>query len=186
MFEHVFGFITPIDLGLFRFINGLPRFFPVDIFFLFISAISSFGIIWVFLSLWFYGKYRNKQLLFLVILFDILGFIIVEFILKFSFARLRPTLYYPSTITYGPSFAEFFNSFSFPSGHAFMAFGVIPLFTFFYKRLFWPLIIFGCFVFFSRIYLGKHYPFDVFIGAILGLFVAKILLYLFVSLSNKN
>ncbi len=46
------------------------------------------------------------------------------------------------------------------------------------KWLFWLLLIWASLIGYSRIYLGVHYPSDVFVGAIVGCTIAGILYYL--------
>ena len=65
---------------------------------------------------------------------------------------------------------------SFPSAHAANAFMLAVLFSAAKKRLS-PIFYFIAFmVAFSRIYLGVHFPFDVFAGALIGWSIAKITL----------
>ena len=47
-----------------------------------------------------------------------------------------------------------------------------------YKWLFWLLLTWASLIGYSRVYLGVHYPSDVFIGAIVGCVIAGILYYL--------
>ena len=47
-----------------------------------------------------------------------------------------------------------------------------------YKWLFWLLLIWASLIGYSRVYLGVHYPSDVFVGAIVGSLIAGILYYL--------
>jgi len=76
------------------------------------------------------------------------------------------------------------NSFSMPSNHATNSFAyAIPLFfmTRGYVRLRWrlyPLLLAGL-VAYSRPYTGVHYPGDIAAGAVLGISVAALLMYLF-------
>lgn len=71
---------------------------------------------------------------------------------------------------------------SFPSGHACSTVSVVTFFILNMKELFKKhyliadilLVIFAIVIPFSRLYVGVHYPFDVFAGVIIGLFGALI------------
>ena len=65
---------------------------------------------------------------------------------------------------------------SFPSNHASNISGIAFLFSFIYphlRRYFWG---FAILIMFSRVYIGVHYPFDVFFGFILGISISFILI----------
>lgn len=63
---------------------------------------------------------------------------------------------------------------SFPSGHTTSTFAVLSVLVFKFRHEFWSvvLILFGIVIGFSRIYVGVHYPLDVFAGCILGVLSA--------------
>ena len=64
---------------------------------------------------------------------------------------------------------------SFPSNHAFNISGVSFLFSNIYpnyKKYFWSLAIV---IMYSRIYIGVHYPLDVFFGCLFGILVSFII-----------
>lgn len=65
------------------------------------------------------------------------------------------------------------GSWSFPSGHSAGAFGGALLFSRFFPRLRWLFFLIAGLVAFSRIYLGDHYPGDVFFGAASGMALAE-------------
>ena len=75
------------------------------------------------------------------------------------------------------------SGFSFASSHAANHFAVaMALCLFFFqgkKNIQLLLIFWASLVAYSQVYVGVHYPFDVFCGAILGVFVAKIIRFLY-------
>jgi len=82
--------------------------------------------------------------------------------LKMIIARPRP-------------FEGFESAFySFPSGHAAIAFSSIPAFKNFPKPLFYSLIAFAVFVAVSRLYLQVHYFSDVVFGSVIGYFLGRL------------
>ncbi|SET93219.1 phosphatase PAP2 family protein [Paenibacillus sp. NFR01] len=89
-------------------------------------------------------------------------------IAKRLYPRLRPYLALPDTNTFHNPLKDH----SFPSGHTTAIFAsTVP-----YMMAFPPLAVIllplACIIGFSRIYLGLHYPTDVFAGAVIGSAVA--------------
>ncbi len=75
------------------------------------------------------------------------------------------------------------NSYSMPSNHAANAFAfVTPFLISFNNKIRYALVIVALLVSFSRIYVGVHYPADVLVGALLGVFLAMSI----VGLYNKS
>ena len=93
-------------------------------------------------------------------------------VIKHLIGRPRPKVLDAVGFTLGPSFAAGFDSF--PSGHAASAFAFASSLTVFYPGMRYPLYIYAALVSFSRIYVGAHFPSDVFAGIVLGLWVGRI------------
>ena len=91
-------------------------------------------------------------------------------VLKPLFHRTRPC--HPVLFVEGGRFlAGMRHSLSFPSVHAVNIFAQAALFACFYPRWTWMYALFACFIGYSRIYVGVHYPADVAVGAILGILI---------------
>lgn len=154
-----------VDQHLFLFINHLPHNGLFNALALFLSGVGTAGIIWfVFGGLLFYFE-EKKDHWFIVKLagLGITTWIVVEKILKPMMARPRPSLDIGSIIVGNSS-----TDFSFPSGHAAIAWAMAYLLAKKEPRFRWVFYMLAGAISFSRIYLGKHYPMDVVAGGLLG------------------
>jgi undecaprenyl-diphosphatase len=105
---------------------------------------------------------------------------VVVYLLKFIIAEPRPFITLPN-VDLLVSESEFY---SFPSGHTASSFAAAMVIGLKYKlnfrgknyRLIYPLLAFAGVIGFSRIYIGVHYPLDVFFGAIVGILSALLVL----------
>jgi len=95
---------------------------------------------------------------------------VISFILKLMIARPRPSveLFYPLINTL---------NFSFPSGHAMVAFAAVPILDKEFSKLKWFWIIFAFLVTLSRVYFGFHFLSDVVFGAFFGYFIGVLVVY---------
>ena len=109
---------------------------------------------------------RRRRDLITVLVVAAAGNYVLAFFLKYSLNRPRPALFEARGEYTGPSF---------PSGHAMLATSVLFVVAYLLRRergWFWPypvIVTFGLLTVYSRLYLGVHWPTDVFIGAVLGL-----------------
>ena len=60
---------------------------------------------------------------------------------------------------------------SFPSNHALNIFTICVFSAFVFPGIAIPLVIFAALVAYSRVYVGVHYPLDIFVGALLGIVI---------------
>jgi len=89
-------------------------------------------------------------------------------LLKIAFSRPRPFDVFIADVIFHPGF-EKPETYSFPSGHATLAFAAAVLINALYpRRKFFLLYFLAVWICLTRIYLGFHYPSDVLAGAILG------------------
>lgn len=66
------------------------------------------------------------------------------------------------------------DGFSFPSGHATTSFCLATVIAMRYPKLRYPIFIVAILVALSRPYIGVHYPSDILVGSILGIFIGYI------------
>lgn len=162
--------VSRLDLKLFRAIFNFRRDTILPVIFRIISFIGDgyfYGLYLLYLHL-------AKSELFKPALYVVLIAFALELpiyrILKNSIRRIRPfnaheeveNMVYP------------LDEFSFPSGHTSAAFLVATVIAYFSPVLAIPLFIFAFLVGMARIYLGVHYPSDIFGGIIFGVGIARV------------
>lgn len=160
------------DRNLFIFLNHLPHNNISDSFFAIVSGIGKWGLIWIVIAiaLFIWEEKKNKPKLVALFIAFVLSVISVEIILKNLVRRLRPELVIPFTIIVGSKS----GSYSFPSGHATIAFAAAYVLGQHHRRMKWIYYLLAILIAFSRIYVGEHYPVDVIAGSLLGLLIGVI------------
>ncbi len=150
--------------------NAMPHngFFDSLFSFLSLQGVSIF--IWATLLLFLvvFEEKKHKRFIWHLSVAVISTFVLAEFLLKNIFERARPTVLYLTFFTSCPT------SFSFPSGHAAVAFAAATVFSRYDKKRIVFYYILALLISLSRIYLGCHYITDVVGGAIFGIFVANL------------
>jgi membrane-associated phospholipid phosphatase len=104
----------------------------------------------------------------------VLGDALICHSLKHAIHRPRPPNHNEQNVTNGSSRKDA----SMPSAHAANAFALVTVAVLFYRRRAAWLYLVAAGVAFSRVYLGKHYPTDVLVGAVLGTVYAVGLVWL--------
>ena len=175
-------FLQGIDEKLFYFFNGNLANPLFDKFMPFITKEESWIIFYVlfWLSLVFTG---GKKGVIAGILILILVLITDQSsnVLKVYFHRIRPCNVLPDVHL----LVNCTSSFSMPSSHAVNNFAAAVLFSHFYPKYRYVLFIGAFIVASSRIFVGVHYPFDMLAGAIWGMLIASILVYIWKFINNK-
>jgi undecaprenyl-diphosphatase len=173
-------FILQLDTKLFLFFNKSLA----NPFFDAIFPVITNGTFWIIPAIIAGGLffYFMKKKALIVIIFSLITVSISDPVcnrlIKPAFPRLRPcneNVYIKD--------ARFLigrkTSYSFPSSHAMNIFAQVMLFSLIFrrKRVIIPAFIFAFLIGFSRVYVGVHYPLDVFCGALFGMSIG-IIVYL--------
>ncbi|MDQ7821595.1 MAG: phosphatase PAP2 family protein [Candidatus Eremiobacteraeota bacterium] len=142
-----------------------------------VSLLGEWGaLLWIIcLVVLFTDREKGKTAAFLCILTVIVSDQVVGKLLKHLWNRPRPYMYLEGIKSLGHQWT---NS-SFPSGHANAIVAGTVILSYFYPSLRWPLVIFSLLTCISRIYCGMHHPLDVAAGALTGLAVGFLFLYLY-------
>ncbi len=159
-----------MDMKLLLHVNDKFKHAFLDRMMPFITALGNGGIIWILAALIFVFDEKTRTLGEMIISALILTTILGEGIIKHIIKRARPfvhgleeKLLILKPITY-----------SFPSGHTSSSFAAAGILYAMESRLAVFALILAAMIAFSRVYLNVHYPTDVFMGIILGLFCAHI------------
>lgn len=167
--------LLSLDQQLFLFLNHLPHNEILNFLGLALSGVGTLGIIWFVLGIFFFIKEEKKNhWLFAPLVLAGLGtLLLADGILKPLIARLRPTVEMGAIILGNAS-----SDYSFPSGHATMAFAGAVVLSHTEPKWKWFFYTLAALISFSRVYIGKHYPLDVVAGAILGIIIGWLSLML--------
>ena len=179
--------IIDYDKELFIYLNSLGT-EPWDNFWMTLTNQFSWIPLFALLLLLVFKSYGWKKGLILMLVAALLITFSDQFVnfIKDSFGRLRPnndtSINELIRILKGPS------SFSFVSGHSTTSFAVTTFIIATLKKhykypfflLIWP-ILFA----YSRIYVGVHFPIDIFVGMLLGILIGYVFYRISLALLNK-
>jgi len=164
--------LEQIDRELFLYLNNLGI-KEWDWFWVFLTEKESSIPLYAILLFLIFKKIRLRGLLITVVIVAVMITFTDQLanFFKDSFQRLRPCN--ESFIEYGRFLAKRCGKYGYFSGHAISSFAVATLVSNilkpYYKYIFYWLFFWAFMVTYSRIYVGVHYPGDIFTGAVFGI-----------------
>jgi undecaprenyl-diphosphatase len=167
-------FINQIDFSILNFIAAHFHYTWLDTLMPLVTALGDNGIIWILLSAAFLVMPRYRKVGIAIILALLLGFIICNLGLKPLAARLRPFEFNEAIHLLIKAPLDY----SFPSGHTEASFAAVTVLFLYQVRGWFAAMLLAFAIAFSRLYLYVHYPTDVFAGAIIGICMGILSLYI--------
>lgn len=111
--------------------------------------------------------------------------------MKPYFERLRPC-HDPSLASFMRNLIDCGGQFGFTSSHATNHFGLAVIFTWFFRKLFkasiinWIFYLWAGVISFAQVYVAKHFPGDVLIGAITGILIGLTVLTIYKRIATST
>lgn len=166
--------LLQLDRSVFLILNHIRHSFLTNWIALILSGVGTAGIVWFVLGALLFLKEEKRDHWFFVLLFLAGGFsyVITELVLKPFFGRLRPSAEIGAILIGNTQYSP--NDFSFPSGHATIAFAMAVVLTSKEPKLRWAWYSLAVLICLSRIYLGRHYPLDIIGGAVVGFAIGQV------------
>lgn len=164
-----------LDTSVFRAINAVH--FAVANYLMFlVSLLGELAIIWFFFgALILYKNKKDGKKIFILMTLAIIATVLINHtVISYFIFRERPYLALSGVYQLGKQWTDS----SFPSGHVSSAMAATVVLGQYYKKYLPYMIVFVLLTMLSRIYLGMHYPSDVIVGVLVGLFSGYGILYL--------
>ena len=161
------------DYQLFLWINHLPHAVLPDALAMTFSGLGASILLWALTGLWlfFHEEREGKHVFWRVFIAAALGGILVETILKPIIGRVRPSVDMGALVI-APASGN-----SFPSGHATISWALAVVLSS-VERVYTPIwYLLALLISLSRIYLGVHFPSDIFAGALIGFAIGHSVLF---------
>lgn len=138
-------------------------------FFVFVTKLGDAGFIWIVISFILVCKKKTRKIGVMCLTALICSLFVNNLILKNLVTRMRPFNHNEQLVP----MIDKPTDYSFPSGHTASSFSAgILLYRHFKKPYGIVVMVLASLIAFSRLYLGVHYPSDVLVGMISGIFMA--------------
>lgn len=137
-----------------------------------ITSSGNLALVWIAIGLGF--SRTNRVHMIPLVMGILITSLLCDGLLKNLIQRQRPFIDYPIA----PLIARP-NSYSMPSGHAATSFAAAVILSHFYPHYTPWFFLLASLIALSRVYVGVHFMSDVVVGALLGIVIALILLFLF-------
>ncbi|MBE6862093.1 MAG: phosphatase PAP2 family protein [Ruminococcus sp.] len=152
-----------------------------DSFFLFITSLGDYGMIWIAASLLLMIPKKTRKVGFMCGLALIFSLLINNVLLKNIVKRARPF-----SVIDGLTSLKTPGDFSFPSGHTGASFAAaFTIYRMLPKKYGIPAAVLAVLIAFSRLYLGVHYPTDIIGGIITGVISSYLAQWIVQKLYSK-
>lgn len=156
------------DFEILFFIKDHIRNGFLDVVVPFYTNLGDDGIIWIVLGLVMLIPKKTRKCGIMVLAALLVMLVVNNIILKNLIARPRPCATYPELV----ELVKIPHSYSFPSGHTVSAMCVAFTILFQHKKLGIITLILAFLMGLSRLYVGVHFPTDVYGGIIVGALIA--------------
>lgn len=173
------------DTQLFYLLNGVAgQSHAIDIVIIFCASYLAYLVVFALLVLIFFSQYSKLEKWTILVVAGTAGIIArfgVAELIRYFYHRPRPFIALPDV---HPLFTD--PAWSFPSGHATFFFALSNVVYLYNKK--WGIWFFVATLFITvgRVIAGVHYPSDIIGGAVIGVIVAYIVVYLAKKVSGEQ
>lgn len=179
----MFEFLYQIDLTIFYFLNHTIANPIFDKLFVLLTTQECWYITYAVLIFFLLTRFGAKGRYFVVVL--IIGIFLSDQIssqiLKGWIGRIRPCHFLSDVRLLVPCG----GGKSFPSSHAVNNFALAVFLTYFFRYYSIHFFSLAALIAISRVYVGVHYPSDIIGGAIIGYFIARLIIILYHNLETN-
>ena len=166
--------IVSWDLGILYGIQELFRSGWMDGLMTTITRFGDGGIFWIAVAACCLAARPSRKMGYSMAAALLIGLVVGNLLLKPLVARIRPF----DLVGFGPLLISAPTDFSFPSGHTLHSFSCATVIWRYYRGWGWGAYLLAALIGFSRLYLFVHYPTDVLAGALLGIGIGWLAVFL--------
>ncbi|MGI6030647.1 MAG: phosphatase PAP2 family protein [Eubacteriales bacterium] len=168
--------LMAVDNGILDAIQQGLRCAPLDWLMAFFSQLGEAGMVWIVVTLVLLARKKTRRWGVILGITLLAGLLLGELGLKNVVQRLRPCQVPGMDVVMAVPPPD---SFSFPSGHTMSSFEAATVLWRMDRRWGGPALVLAVLIAFSRMYLYVHYPSDVLAGAVFGVGLASLIIWLF-------